>query len=151
MMIPALLLALALPAAAAAPKPAPTPVESAMADAAGMINLSLVDALTAIEHPQLAGVFSFIPEKYSTFAFADLMARDKKSLKRYLGKIKSDLKSAKGLTGWDHEVCATLVNLYSSPLGASLEKPAAKPMSMINECVLAPTVPLSDVIAGRKR
>lgn len=144
-MIPALLLALALPSAAAAPAVVPTP------DAGGMVNLSLVDALTAIEEPQLAGIFSFIPEKYSTFAFADLMARDKKALKRYLGKLQADLKSAAGLTGWDHEVCATLVNLYASPLSASFEKPDAKRMSRINECVLAPAVQLSDIVAKRKK
>lgn len=144
-MIPALLLALALPAAAAPAAQVPPP------DAAGMVNLSLVDALSAIKEPQLAGIFSFIPEKYSTFAFADLMARDKKALKRFLGKLSADLKAANGLTVWDHEVCATLVNLYSSPLSASFEKPDAKLMNRINECVLAATVPLSEIVDRRKK
>ncbi|MEK7384195.1 MAG: hypothetical protein AAB262_13030 [Elusimicrobiota bacterium] len=149
-MIYALLLAVALPAAAAsAAEVQPPPVS--LADAGVMVNLSLVDALTAIEEPQLGGIFSFIPDKYSTFAFADLMARDKKALKRYLGKLQSDLKAAGGLTGWDHEVCATLVNLYSSPLSGSFERPDAKRMSTINECVLAPVVSLSEVVARRKK
>ncbi|OGR90821.1 MAG: hypothetical protein A2V88_08390 [Elusimicrobia bacterium RBG_16_66_12] len=116
-----------------------------------MVNLSLVDALAAIEEPQLAGVFSFIPEKHSTFAFADLMARDKKALRRYLEKLKADLKAADGLTGWDHEVCATLVNLYASPLSGAFEKPDDKRLKKINECVLAPAVQLSEIVAKRKK
>jgi len=141
----ALLLAVALPVAAASTAELPPP------DSAGMVNLSLIDALAAIRQPQLAGVFSFIPEKYSTFAFADLMARDKKALKHFLGKLQSDLKDAKGLTGWDHEVCATLVNLYASPLSESFGKPDAKRMKKINECVLAPEVPLSDIVSRRSK
>lgn len=146
-MIPALLLALALPVSAAEMQPH----ANSLADAGVMLNLSLIDALASIESPQLAGVFSFIPEKYSTFAFADLIARDRKAQKRFIGKLSSDLKAAGGLTGWDHEVCATLVNLYASPLSTSFEKPDAKRMAKINECVLAPTVDLAEVVSKRKR
>ncbi|HAZ08988.1 MAG TPA: hypothetical protein DCZ01_10840 [Elusimicrobia bacterium] len=141
-MIRAILLAVCLPAAAAT---TPSPVPSS----AGVINLSLVDALTAIEEPRLSGIFSFIAEQDSTFAFADLLARDKKALKRYLVKLQADLKAANGLTGWDHEVCATLVNLYSSPFSSTLEKPDPKKMSQINNCVLAGTVALADIVARR--
>jgi len=151
-MIPQLILACVLPSAAAfaAAAPRPSPIDAAV-DSSGVVNLSLVDALAAIEEPQLGGIFSFIPEKNSTFAFADLLARDKKALKRYLVKLKADLKGAGGLTGWDHEVCATLVNLYASPLGASFQKPDAKKMSQVNECVLSQVVSLADVVARRKR
>lgn len=144
-MIQALLLALALPVFAA------TPIEVPPPDSGGVVDLSLVEALAAIKQPELAGVFSFVPDKYSSFAFADLMARDKKSLKRFLGKLKADRKAAGGLTAWDHAVCATLVNLYASPLSVSFVKPDHKRMSAINECVLSPVVELSEIVAKRKR
>lgn len=149
-MIAPLILVLALPAAAASVETAvrvPTPDVSSV----GMVNLSLIDALTAVDEPRLTGIFAFIPEKNSTFAFADLLARDKKALKRYLAKLRADQKSAGGLTGWDHEVCATLVTLYSSPLSGSLDKPNDKRMSRINECVLSTTVALAEIVARRKK
>lgn len=150
----ALAVLLALPAAASAANPAAAaPAKAPPRASAGpaVINLSLVEAVTAIEMPQISGLFSFIAEQDASFAFADLLARDDKAMKKYLRKLENDKKVAKGLTGWDHEVCATLVNLYSSALGATLRQPPAKSMAFINECVLAPVVPLSEIVSRRKR
>jgi hypothetical protein len=118
---------------------------------AGMVNLSLVEALAAVNAPQLAGLFSFINENDSPFAFADYLARDKKALKLYVSKLDDDRSLANGLTAWDHSVCASLVNLYSSPAGATFARPDEKRMSKINQCVLAPVVALDEIVARRKR
>ncbi len=117
----------------------------------GMISFSLIEALAALHQPQLAGIFSFVAEKDAPFAFADLIARDKKSMKLYLEKLSDDDKAGSGLTEWDHEVCASLINLYSSPMAATFGVPDAKRMKQINDCMLSQTVPLEDIVARRKK
>ena len=117
----------------------------------GVVDLSLIEALGAVRKPEVAGLFSYINPKDAPFAFGDLLAREEKSLKRYLSKLDDDKEAANGLSPWDHEVCASLVNLYNSPMGASFEKPKAKLMSKINQCVLSPVVPLQEIVSRRKR
>jgi hypothetical protein len=151
--VPALLaaaVALGAPASAGAPEAPRAPAE-AQQTVGGMVSLSLVEALAAIKQPQLGGVFSFISEKDAPFAFADLMARDRKLMKKYLDKLDADRKAGNGLTDWDHAVCASLVNLYSSPAAESFVAKEPKLMSRINECVLAPVVPLEAIVAGRRK
>ena len=149
----AAVLALFIPAAAAQPqRPGNVaPQQSGEMSSGGMVDLSLVEALAAIKEPQLAGLFSFIQPKDAPFAFGDLLARDPKALKRYLNKLDDDKETANGLTGWDHEVCASLVNMYNSPMGAAFGKPDKKRLSRINNCVLAAVVPLQEIVARRKR
>lgn len=143
---------LACPSAFAAEGARPAAVRVPTASAGpSVVNLSLIDGISAIELPQVTGLFSFIAESDASFAFADLVARDPKSMKRYLNKLRDDKKLSNGLTAWDHEVCATLVNLYASSLGAALTKPKEKDFGFINECVLAPVVQLSDIVSRRKR
>ena len=138
--------------ALAAPAFAGTAEAPALASSSGgMVSLSLVEALAAVKQPQLAGIFSFVSEKDAPFALADYLARDKKSMKRYLEKLDDDRKAANGLTGWDHEVCVSLVNLYASPIAATFGRPDEKRMSKINQCVLAPVVSLEEIVARRKR
>ncbi len=144
------LAALLVAPAYGAPSPAPKAVPQASAGPA-VVNLSLIEAVAAIEMPQITGLFAFIAEQDASFAFADLVARDPKAMKKYLKKLESDKKAANGLTSWDHEVCATLVNLYASALGATLGRPNEKQQSFINECVLANVVPLSEIVSRRKR
>lgn len=150
--------ALALPLSAsagtaerAADRAAVRTPKSAPMSTGGMVSLSLVEALSAVRAPELAGVFSFIAEENAPFAFADYLARDKKALKLYVGKLDDDRKVANGLTAWDHSVCASLVNLYSSPLANTFGRPDEKRMSRINQCVLVPVVPLEEIVARRKR
>ncbi len=148
----AALLVSTLPLLAAAQGPAPAGAAAvAPADGNGMVSLSLVEALAAIKEPQLAGIFSFVSEKDSPFAFADLIARDRKARRRYLGKLDADRTAAGGLTPWDHQVCASLVNLYASPLGSTFGTPGKKRMASINECVLSAVVPLEQIVAKRKK
>lgn len=134
--------------AAAAPAPKAVPAASA---GPAVVNLSLIEAIAAIELPQVTGLFAFIAEQDAPFAFADLIARDPKAMKKYLNKLADDKKLSSGITDWDHQVCATLVNLYASSMGAMLGRPTEKHSKFINECVLAPVVPLSEIVSRRKR
>jgi len=116
-----------------------------------MISLSLIEALSAIKQPNLVGVFAFVTEKNAPFALADLLARDKNAMKRYLDKLDGDFKAANGLTEWDHEVCASLINLYGSPMANTFGVPEPKRMKQINDCMLAPAIPLESIVAKRKK
>lgn len=136
-------LAAALPAGAGeAPAPLPEP---------GVINLSCVAALAAIDESDLAGVFYFIPEKDSPAAFADLLVHHVKALKKYVAKVDQDFAAAGGVTPWDHEVLLIAVTLYAGPLGRTLERPAEKLKARMNELSLVPTVSLEAVTAARGR
>ncbi len=141
----------AAPAAGAPTGPAASTAKSAPMNSGGMVSLSLVEALSAVRAPELAGIFSFIAEGDSPFAFADYLAREKKAMKLYLEKLDDDKKAANGLTTWDHAVCASLVNLYASALANTFGRPDEKRMSKINQCVLSPVVPLEEIVARRKR
>ena len=151
--VAAVVLALACASAkAAAPAEAATRAAQDAAQApTGMISFSLVEALAAIKQPQLAGVFAFVTEKNAPFALADLLARDKKAMKLYLDKLDGDFKTAQGLTEWDHEVCASLINLYGSPMANTFGVPEPKRMKQINDCMLAPALPLETIVAKRKK
>jgi hypothetical protein len=145
-------LALARHASAAAPAEAATRAAQDAAQApTGMISFSLVEALSAMKQPQLAGVFAFVSEKNAPFALADLLARDPKAMKLYLGKLDADFKAAQGLTEWDHEVCASLINLYGSPMANTFGVPDPKRLKQINDCMLAPAIPLETIVAKRKK
>lgn len=140
------------PALAAAPAEAATRAAQEASQApTGMVSLSLIEALTAIKQPNLVGVFAFVAEKNAPFALADLLARDKTAMKRYLDKLDADYKTANGLTEWDHEVCASLINLYGSPMANTFGVPEPKRMKQINDCMLAPAIPLEAIVAKRKK
>ena len=136
--------ALAIPARAGTPA-------TVRAEPTGMISFSLVEALAALHQPQLAGIFSFVSERNAPFAFADFLARDKKAMKLYLNKLDDDFKAAAGLTDWDHEVCASLINLYAAPLPPGFDRADEKRMKQINDCMLARTVSLEEIVAKRKK
>lgn len=154
-MTKALLAVLLLPApafAAGAAAPAAPAVAAPRAPEGGtMVSLALVEALAAVERPELAGLFSFIPPQNASYAFGDLMARDPKGLKLYARRLKADLKAAGGLTEWDHEVCATLVNIFAGQGGLLAERPPKKVMAVVNDCVLSPVMDLREIVARRKK
>lgn len=143
-----LAVALAVGAAGAAPVRG---AERPDAVRGGLINLSCLEALVAINQPGLAGVFSFITEKDSPAAFADLVAHQGKSLKKYVAKLDQDLKAAGGITTWDHEAIVFALALFSGPLAQTLEKPPQKLVSKMTELSLAPTLALEAVTARRKK
>lgn len=123
---------------------------AASSDAAQMLNLSCVEALVAVMRPELAGVFSFIKEEDAPRAFADMVARDKKALKKYLGKLEDDFKLTQSLTPWDRDAAGALVALYGSPLAETLEnKPKPQQVQRLAELAAAPTIPLEQMTARR--
>ena len=112
---------------------------------------SLIEALMAIGKPELGGVFTYVGEKNSPSAFADLIARDVKSMKRYTSKLGDDRKAAGGLTAWDHQVCATLVNYYAGAAMPGIKKTDAKRLKELNACVLSSVVELQDIVSKRNK
>lgn len=115
-----------------------------------ILDLNCVDALVAADKSSLAGVFSFIPPKDTAAAFSDLIVRDKKAMKKYLGKVEKDFKTASGITLWDHEVVLNTISLLGSPLAATFEVPPKKVVDKLTELSVAPTLSLEQVTARRK-
>lgn len=118
--------------------------------APSIINMSLMDALVAIKHPELAGVFSFVPDSQATMAMADFLMRDHDSLKRFLKMAEADMKKLKIINGWDKEVCLHIVAASANenlPPGAKrLSKRLSDRVSILS---LAPGMPLEVVMQRR--
>jgi hypothetical protein len=112
---------------------------------------SLIEALTAVKKPELGGVFTYVGSQNAPQAFADLIARDSKAMKRYTAKLGADQKAAGGLTAWDHQVCATLVTHYAGAEMPGLAKPDAKRLKALNSCVLAPIMELQEIVLKRSK
>lgn len=123
---------------------------AAPAASQGVINLSCVEALTAVGEADLAGVFSFVPEKDSAAAFADLTARNPKALKKFVAKVEADYKAAKGISAWDKAVLRGVLGLYASPLADTLKKPGGKVLSRITELAALPALTLEAITAARR-
>lgn len=140
-MIPAALLSLSLLL--------PTGAWSQAPAGAQMLNLSCVEALAAIDEPRLAGVFSFIPEKDTPQAFADLVMHDRKALKRYVKKLEKDMKAG-GVTTWDHESVTFALQILSSPLADTLEKPSGSEREALDMAARAPVLTLEQMTAKRR-
>jgi hypothetical protein len=140
-----LILAAALAAGAAAAPASEPSVQG------GVLDLSCIEALAAIGQPNLAGVFSFISEKDSPAAFADLLVHDHKALRKYVEKAGQDLKAAGGITDWDHDVVMFALSLFAGPLAHTLEKPSGKILARLNELSLAPKLSLEVVASRRKK
>ena len=115
-----------------------------------VIGLSLLEALVAIEHTDLAGIFGFVPEQASSFAMADFLLRDQKSLKLFIKKCEKDYKKAKGISIWDKQVLLHLVTIDAS--GAEvmgMKKIPAGWMDRINTLSLVEGLPLEIVVQRR--
>ena len=129
-----------------------SPILSATAARAqDMLSGSLIEALNAIQKPELGGVFTYVGDKNAPTAFADLVARDSKAMKRYTAKLADDRKAAGGLTAWDHQVCATLVNYYAGGAMPGTKRPDAKRRKALNDCVLAPVLEFQEIVSKRGR
>jgi hypothetical protein len=148
----AVLLAAACAPCGAAPRraapPAPAPVDASGLPVPGEIDASLIDAVNWIGEPNLVAVFAYMPMTSQPAAFAELLTRDHPGLKRYTAKLAKDMKVAGGLTAWDHEVCAVLINRFQVAADKS-GLPDKKRMSQINQCMLSRVVPLTEVLVRR--
>ena len=116
-----------------------------------MLNLSCMEALSAVQAGWLSGVFTFIPEKDSTLAFADMVVRNKLIRRKYVAKLMRDHAAARGITVWDHEVVMHILGIYSSPLASLLEKPDPTTSDRLNMLGLAPTMTLAEMNARRPK
>ncbi|MBI5244586.1 MAG: hypothetical protein HY922_13040 [Elusimicrobia bacterium] len=115
-----------------------------------VINLSLVEALVAVEHADLSGIFGFVPEEAAGFALADFLMRDHKSLKRFIQKCEKDYKQAHGTSLWDKQVLLHLVTINASgaaPMG--VKRIPAKLMDRVNTLSLVDGLPLEVVVQRR--
>jgi len=137
------------PLAAAQTRPSARPAASPDAlPEPGQIDGSLIDAVNSIDQPELVAVFAYMPMRNQPSAFAELMTRDHSGLKRYAAKLTNDLKKAGGLTAWDHEVCAVLINRFNNVVDKS-GLPDKKRMSAINQCILSKVLSLNEVLMKR--
>lgn len=80
-----------------------------------IINFSLLEALTAIGEPELAGFFGYVPEAASAPAFADYLLRRRPALKRFVKRVEKDLKETGAVNEWDRHVCLYLLMITQSP------------------------------------
>ena len=118
--------------------------------APGIINMSLMEALVAIEHPELAGVFAYVPDAQTAVATADFLMRDHGSLKRFLKKVEADHRKLKVVNGWDKEVCLHIVAATAN----HTVPPGAEPLSKrlfdrVSSLSLAQAVPLQVILQRR--
>ena len=139
----------AAPRVKSAAPAAPAPAAAAQEEGGSLLSGALIEALLAVEKPELGGVFTYVGERNAPRAFADLVARDPKALKRYLAKLMADIKVAGGTTAWDHEVCATLVTYYAGPEIIGLKRADAKRMKELNAGVLSPVKELQEIVSMR--
>ncbi|MBI2362011.1 MAG: hypothetical protein HYV15_01310 [Elusimicrobia bacterium] len=71
--------------------------------------MSLMEALVAVDRPELAGVFAYVPPEQDAVAFADFLLRDRAGLKAFLKKAEKDRKAFGVINAWDKDVCLHLV------------------------------------------
>lgn len=118
--------------------------------APGIISMSLMEALVAVEHPELAGIFAYVPEQQTAVAMADFLMRDHASLKRYLKRVEKDARKLKVVNGWDKEVCLHIVAAtanHTVPPGA---KPLKKSLyDRVSNLSLAQGVSLQIILQRR--
>jgi hypothetical protein len=140
---------LILAAAALAQGPAPKALPSPAQQPQQIVNLSLVEALSAVEKPELAGIFGFVPEANAPFALADFLMRDRSSLKRFIKKCREDYKVAQGVNAWDKQVLLFLVGLNGSAPMMGLKPMPESWMDRVNDLALAPGLPLQIIVQRR--
>ncbi len=116
-----------------------------------LLNLSCMEALAAVGEEALAGVFSFIKEDDSTVAFADLAVHRRRVMRRYIDKLKKDLKIARGISAWDHQVVLQILQIYGSPLAETLDEPSVGTRQKLRDLSLAPTLTLGELTSRRRK
>jgi hypothetical protein len=115
-----------------------------------VINLSLMEALIAVERADMVGVFSFVPEENSALAMADMLIRERKSMKLFLRKVGKDQKIAGGVSEWDKQVLLYLVGLDADAPALGIEPLPAKLQKQVHEFSLVPAYPLQVIVEKRR-
>ncbi len=149
----AFLAACALGGAAVLPQAplAASPAAVSMPRGGGVINLNCMEALVSIGERGLAGIFSFIEDKDTGPAFADLLVHRTKDLKRFLGANEKKLSKDGGIPRWNHEVLAYVLSIYAQmPPGADFKKPPKSVILEISRLFDAPALTLSQISGAGK-
>ncbi len=145
----ALLGALILASAPGRAQNAPAAV-AVQAPQAQLINLSLMEALVALDAQDLAGIFGFVPEASASVALADYLMHNRTALKKFVRKGEKDLKALGGVNAWDRLVFMHIMQMNNSPLPPGIERLPAKMEYKVSTLVLAPPLTLEE-INGRRR
>jgi len=78
---------------------------------AQVINLSLLEALVAVDAATWRGSSASSPRNATSMAMADYLAHNHKALKKFLKKVERDLKEVQGINDWDRQVILFLVGI----------------------------------------
>jgi len=124
---------------------------AARASAQGLLNLSCMQALAAVGEARLGGIFSFIPDKDSSAAFADLYVHLRKVKRKFQNKLSKDLRQLGGISLWDRQVVMRVLDIYASPLVETLEKPSEGELRKLKRFSLAPTMTLHEMTIKRRK
>ena len=118
--------------------------------APNIIDMSVVEVLVAIERPELAGIFTYVPEPQLAVAMADFLLRDQASLKRFIKKGEKDLKQAKAVNQWDKEVYLHLVAAGSGGMSIPGVQPMKKSLlDRVSLLSLSQGIPLQLLVQQR--
>ncbi|MBI3297556.1 MAG: hypothetical protein HYZ75_05300 [Elusimicrobia bacterium] len=115
-----------------------------------LINMSVIEALVATDHAELAGVFAFVPEGAAPLALADYLLRKPDALKGFVKKGEADLKTTQVINNWDKEVFLHLVAATAGGASVPGVKPVKKSLvDRISRLSLATGVPLEVLVQRR--
>ncbi|MFA6092335.1 MAG: hypothetical protein WCU88_11255 [Elusimicrobiota bacterium] len=115
-----------------------------------VINLSLMEALVAVERADMVGVFTFVPEENSALAMADMLMREHKSMKLFFRKLGKDKKVAGGISEWDKQVLLYMVGLDANAASLGVEPLSGKLQKQVYEFSLMPAYPLQVIVEKRR-
>lgn len=118
---------------------------------APLSNIGCLDTLLAVGEGRLAGIFSFVSEKDSPTAFADLAVHDKEVLRKFVAKVDKDVKTAGGVLQWDHDALVATQTILASPIADTVPKPPSKLVARMAELSRLPTLTLEQLATRRKK
>lgn len=131
------------PAAARPGQPLPVPQQQ-------MLDLSLLEALVAVDGKDLAGVFGFVPESAAAPAFSDYVMHNGSALKRFIKKAKRDIKETGGINLWDRAVFMYVLQINGLPaLPPGMQKLSKSQEYDVSGFVLAKGLTLGQMAAAR--
>ncbi len=117
---------------------------------AHVLNFNCLEALAAVGKSDLAGIFSYVPDKDTAAAFADLLVHQPKVLRKFLAKGEGDVKQVGGISQWDHDAAAYAISIFSLPPAAlAAPKPSSSQLKRLRALADAPVLTLEEMTARR--
>ena len=128
----------------------PAPAQPPAAPPQALIDLSLVQALVAVDAQDLTGVFGYMPEAAVAPAFADYLNRNVAAFKRFQKMARADIKETGGINAWDRTVFLYLMQLDEAPvLPPGLRRLSKKEEFEVSGFILARPLTFSEMAAAR--